>query len=631
MSWDSFLKGVHRASDLLPGLKARSNRHKEDARSLAYKILRSAVCAAQDWFGQRSQTGARTLYGSASAFESLEAYARGACPQNDAPDPVYAKGVSGMLHQVILSHQTLGAMTFKKGKLVANKIGGMDNSVVADQLFGKLISSKRLNGRNVQIVTAIDIEGVKDVKKGPHPVDMLYQAADTRQARSSDKNYASRLLLKAAFEHARRLGTLDGLLNEARHSGSLHLSLCFRVKATNDLWKADRFRWDGAPLVANERDAVDIEVVSVLTRSGNVLWGAGDWRTQGKAGNQNMALRFVTGHGCFTLDSNQDGWVCETMKIPLLVRKSLFPRVCRNGKACGTDAAFIDDTTHRTVLAGTPEEIITESVSPVGSAEAVAESTFGRMVQRALDKVVGMRFHYGHPDVWNTHYVRSLAGALSKASPQINLSEDIFGGIAVLTNGYTSIHSDLLVWGKGREEVYLNALMFKHKISSGSGGVMRSRDLHAITELAGINTNYALLTSVFGYFLTSLTSFIMGTLLGLAILMAAISGQTAASLGSLYFSYASPWILQAGFLPVLLLVLDRCARGEISRVIKEICWPFLCVYHSTANEIVGNALMNSMLMGEAVYMPTGRGPFGGFVSWLTTVAGTWPIMHRAFL
>lgn len=239
--------------------------------------------------------------------------------------------------------------------------------------------------------------------------------------------------------------------------------------------------------------------------------------------------------------------------------------------------------------------------------------------------------HYGHPDAWNTHYVRGAAGALSKASPQLNLSEDVFSGFIVAAKGYTSRHSDMLSWGKGREEVYLNALSFKFKISAGSGGVMRSRDMHQLSFTMSMHKNFALFHSLFGYFVTSGISFIMAVLLGLALALSSLSGQTSASLGGLYLSFASPWVLQAGALPVLLVIIDRCMQGEIARMVKEVFWSPLCLYHSTANEMVGYAIVSSVLSGEAGYVATGRGPSGGHVSWLTIAKGTWVLLLRSIL
>jgi len=89
--------------------------------------------------------------------------------------------------------------------------------------------------------------------------------------------------------------------------------------------------------------------------------------------------------------------------------------------------------------------------------------------------------HYGHPDGWNVHYIRATAGCLSKASAQLNLSEDIFSGMKASYHGYTSRHSNLLSFGKGREELLSRALGFRSKIAGGAGSVMRSRDIHDLT------------------------------------------------------------------------------------------------------------------------------------------------------
>ena len=117
----------------------------------------------------------------------------------------------------------------------------------------------------------------------------------------------------------------------------------------------------------------------MIQRHAPLRLGKGLWATQGKAANQSMGIRFVTGHFCFTLDCNQDGWALETQKIPLLMRSTMYPRVPAPRSADLGVAKYIDDPSNTVTLVGLPEEIVTEDVSPVGSAEAVAESVFGRL------------------------------------------------------------------------------------------------------------------------------------------------------------------------------------------------------------------------------------------------------------
>ena len=48
-------------------------------------------------------------------------------------------------------------------------------------------------------------------------------------------------------------------------------------------------------------------------------------------------------------------------------------------------------------------------------------------MQRVLDEPLDMRLHYGHPDLLDkVHFL--TRGGVSKASKEINLSEDVFAG-----------------------------------------------------------------------------------------------------------------------------------------------------------------------------------------------------------
>ncbi|KAL0459295.1 UNVERIFIED_CONTAM: Callose synthase 3, partial [Sesamum latifolium] len=101
---------------------------------------------------------------------------------------------------------------------------------------------------------------------------------------------------------------------------------------------------------------------------------------EGKPENQNHAIIFTRGEGLQTIDMNQDNYMEEALKMRNLLQEFLKRH----------------DVRHPSIL-GLREHIFT-----------------GRV-----------RFHYGHPDVFDRlfHLTR---GGVSKASKIINLSEDIF-------------------------------------------------------------------------------------------------------------------------------------------------------------------------------------------------------------
>ncbi|CAL1138087.1 unnamed protein product [Cladocopium goreaui] len=213
-----------------------------------------------------------------------------------------------------------------------------------------------------------------------------------------------------------------------------------------------------------------LELVEVLPRCFPLLVGTPGFMTQGKAGNQLGALRFSRGHFLQMMDANMGAFLGEACKVPFILRRF--------------QPHWSDRTTVRARIIGFREFIFTESHGAVGSVMASAEWSFGTICQRFLSGL-GARMHYGHPDFLDGFWA-SNRGSLSKASPAINLSEDIFAGFNVRMRGEASKHVDFLAWEKGRESSFNAAALFYTKVSKGNVGVMRSRDLKVITQSLGL-------------------------------------------------------------------------------------------------------------------------------------------------
>ncbi|CAE7809659.1 bgs4, partial [Symbiodinium sp. CCMP2456] len=155
-----------------------------------------------------------------------------------------------------------------------------------------------------------------------------------------------------------------------------------------------------------------VEILEVLPRCFALLVGTPGFMTQGKAGNQLGALRFSRGHFLQMMDANMGAFLGEATKVPFILRRF--------------QPHWTDRTTVRARIIGFREFIFTESHGAVGSVMASAEWSFGTICQRFLAGL-GARMHYGHPDFLDGFWA-SNRGSLSKASPAINLSEDIFAG-----------------------------------------------------------------------------------------------------------------------------------------------------------------------------------------------------------
>ncbi|KAD7479753.1 hypothetical protein E3N88_02889 [Mikania micrantha] len=132
----------------------------------------------------------------------------------------------------------------------------------------------------------------------------------------------------------------------------------------------------------------------------------------GKPENKNHAIIFTRGEGLQTIDMNQDNYIEEALKMRNLLQEFFTKH---------------DDLRHPTIL-GLREHIFTGSVSSLASFISKQEPGLLTTNHRLLANPLRVRFHYGHPDVFDRlfHLTR---GGVSKASRIINLNEDIFAGI----------------------------------------------------------------------------------------------------------------------------------------------------------------------------------------------------------
>jgi hypothetical protein len=165
------------------------------------------------------------------------------------------------------------------------------------------------------------------------------------------------------------------------------------------------------------------------------------------------------------------------------------------------------------LLVGCPERIYTGGTTHVAALMAAQESAFATIVQRVL-RYSAARLHYGHPDQFDAYWLRGQVG-LSKASPEINLSEDVFwaydalqrlpagvGASARYTHPPTraaaatarpeivpvprahSAFVEYLAVGKGRDVGLLSTAVFQNKIARGAGTMLRGPDLHRLSGFA---------------------------------------------------------------------------------------------------------------------------------------------------
>ncbi|MBU4311710.1 MAG: hypothetical protein KJ706_03210, partial [Candidatus Omnitrophica bacterium] len=146
----------------------------------------------------------------------------------------------------------------------------------------------------------------------------------------------------------------------------------------------------------------------------------------GKPENQNHMIKFIRGSKLQVIDMNQDMYVEECFKMINLLEE------------------FKKDPNIK--LIGFPEDIFTEDFKTLGKYAAHADRTFVSTVQRSLN-VLGMRMHYGHPDVFDMEYVRQMGG-VSRTS---YLNEDIYGAYSMLLMGGSIRFFEFIRGAKARE------------------------------------------------------------------------------------------------------------------------------------------------------------------------------------
>ncbi|GLT65763.1 hypothetical protein SLA2020_381760 [Shorea laevis] len=165
-------------------------------------------------------------------------------------------------------------------------------------------------------------------------------------------------------------------------------------------------------------DKLDEEVYRIKLPGNPVAIG------EGKPENQNHAIIFTRGEALQTIDMNQDNYFEEAFKMRNVLKEFLEHR---HGQ-------------RKPTILGLREHIFTGSVSSLAWFMSNQETSFVTIGQRILANPLRVRFHYGHPDIFDRifHITR---GGISKASKVINLSEDIFAGYnSTMRGGFITHH-----------------------------------------------------------------------------------------------------------------------------------------------------------------------------------------------
>eukprot|EP00966_Prymnesium_polylepis_P016761 386749-Prymnesium_polylepis.1 len=145
----------------------------------------------------------------------------------------------------------------------------------------------------------------------------------------------------------------------------------------------------------------------------------------GKSDNQNCALPFTRGSILQAIDCNQEGYLEEWFKLPNALREfeGRGPREPPPPAIVGF------------------REVIFSGLGSLGDFAASAELVFGTLVQRTMAYPLLSRYHYGHPDMFDKLGLIAQGG-MSKATKNLNLSEDIFAGMDAQLRGKSIVHRE---------------------------------------------------------------------------------------------------------------------------------------------------------------------------------------------
>lgn len=202
--------------------------------------------------------------------------------------------------------------------------------------------------------------------------------------------------------------------------------------------------------------------------SGNPILG------DGKSDNQNHSIIFYRGEYIQVIDSNQDNYLEECLKIRSILCE--FEEIEMDNFMPYIPGIEYQEQPSPIAIIGAREYIFSENIGILGDIAAGKEQTFGTLFARTLAEI-GAKLHYGHPDFLNAIFM-TTRGGISKAQRGLHLNEDIYAGITAICRGGRIKHTDYFQCGKGRDLGFGSILGFITKIGAGMGEQLLSREYY---------------------------------------------------------------------------------------------------------------------------------------------------------
>ncbi|GAB4842952.1 Callose synthase 7 [Ancistrocladus abbreviatus] len=322
---------------------------------------------------------------------------------------------------------------------------------------------------------------------------------------------------------------------------------------------------------------------------------------EGKPENQNHAIIFTRGEALQTIDMNQDNYFEEAFKMRNVLEE--FQKIHRGGR--------------KPTILGLREHILTGSVSSLAWFMSNQETSFVTIGQRVLANPLRVRFHYGHPDIFDRlfHITR---GGISKASKIINLSEDVFSGFnSTLRGGYVTHHEYIQV-GKGRDVGMNQISLFEAKVANGNGEQTLSREVYRLGRQFDFYRMLSFYFTTVGFYFSSMITVLTVYVFLYGRLYMALSGLEMAILENpavnqskaLGDALAVQSVFQIGLLIVLPMVMEiglergfRTALGHLIIMQLQLASVFFTFQLGTKAHYYGRTILH----GGSKYRATGRG------------------------
>ncbi|XP_028751937.1 callose synthase 7 [Neltuma alba] len=322
---------------------------------------------------------------------------------------------------------------------------------------------------------------------------------------------------------------------------------------------------------------------------------------EGKPENQNHAIIFTRGEALQTIDMNQDNYYEEAFKM-----RNLLEEFHRNHSG-----------QRKPSILGLREHIFTGSVSSLAWFMSNQETSFVTIGQRVLANLLRVRFHYGHPDIFDRifHITR---GGISKASKVINLSEDVFAGFNSTLRGGLITHHEYIQVGKARDVGMNQISLFEAKLANGNGEQTLSRDVYRLGRRFDFYRMLSFYFTTVGFYFSSMMSVWIVYLFLYGRLYMALSGVERQILQSpnmiqniaLEKALATQSVFQLGLLLVLPMVMEtglekgfRTALGDFIIMQLQQASVFFTFHLGTKSHYYGRTLLH----GGSKYRSTGRG------------------------